>query len=90
MVRCLFLLLPLALLSCGGYRPPTLGACGEGVPLDDEPCADGSFVATDRCFPSLPAACECLTCPKNRCNASDSDPADVSCGTEQPPDDLDE
>jgi hypothetical protein len=86
MVPRLFLLLSLVVLSCGGYRPPPLGACSEGVPLDDEPCAAGSFVATDRCFASLPAACDCLACPKSRCQASDADPAEATCGTEEPPD----
>jgi len=75
-------------MGCGGYKPPPLGACGEGTPVDDDPCPTGSFIATDRCFPTLTAACECLSCSKKRCRADNSKPADVTCGAAEPTDDL--
>jgi len=72
----LALLLPLA---CGGYKPPTLGACGDGVPLDEEDCPPGSFIAMDRCFGSRPAACGCISCGPSRCSDDGDEPAEVSC-----------
>lgn len=79
--RLLLLPLPLCLLlpGCGGYQPPTIGACSEGKPLAEADCPDDGFEATDRCFQTLAAACECLSCPPHRCTKSDSKPAEVSC-----------
>jgi hypothetical protein len=74
-----FAYLALMLLACGGYKPPTLGACGEGVPLDEADCDAAAFVANDRCFQTEAAACDCLACPKNRCSTAESGPAQVSC-----------
>lgn len=75
------ILVVLALVvGCGGYQPPTLGACGDGTPLDDAECSADEFVAADRCFSRLEAACSCLACDKDRCVAAESGPAQVSCG----------
>jgi len=71
--------LTLIMLACGGYKPPTLGACGDGVSLDEADCDSSGFVANDRCFQMLEAACDCLACPKDRCAAAGSGPAEVSC-----------
>ena len=76
------LVLLLAVAGCGGYQPPTLGACGDGTPLDDAECSAEGFVAADRCFASLEAACECLVCDKDRCNAAETGPVQVSCGAQ--------
>lgn len=70
------LLVPLA---CGGYKPPTLGACGDGTPLDEADCPPGSFVAMDRCFGSRHAACGCISCSSSRCADDGDEPAEVSC-----------
>ncbi|MBW2456210.1 MAG: hypothetical protein JRI68_16950 [Deltaproteobacteria bacterium] len=90
MIRATWLLVALPLLSCGGYRPPTLGACGDGVPLDDDPCGPGSTMAADRCFASEQAACDCLACPKDHCVIDDSDPGEATCVTEKPDEAKDE
>jgi len=84
MNRAVWMLLALPLLSCGGYRPPTLGACGDGVPLDDADCGSGKTIAADRCFDNETAACDCLGCPKGHCVVDDSDPGEASCVTEKP------
>ncbi len=84
MKRLMWMPLALSLLSCGGYRPPTLGACGEGVSLDEEDCGIGNTVAADRCFPNEQAACDCLACPKGHCVIDDSDPGEATCVTEKP------
>ncbi|MCA9617695.1 MAG: hypothetical protein KC731_01660 [Myxococcales bacterium] len=75
----LALLVPLA---CGGYQPPTLGACGDGTPLSEADCPPDAFVAMDRCFDSRYAACGCISCSSDRCAANDSEPAEVSCALE--------
>lgn len=90
MNRLTWTLLALSLLSCGGYRPPTLGACSDGVPLDDEDCSIGNTIAADRCFPSEQAACDCLGCPKGHCVIDDSDPGEATCVTEKPEQPKDE
>lgn len=71
---------PLMLVDCGGYQPPTLGACGDGTPLDEADCPGASYVAADRCFESKIAACDCLGCPPNRCAADEGSPTSVRCG----------
>jgi hypothetical protein len=69
-------------VACGAYQPPTVGACGDGTPLDEEECATGSYVVNDRCFPTRGAACGCLGCVDHRCVADEEDPANVSCKAE--------
>ena len=76
------LLAAASLLDCGGYQPPTLGACSDGTPLDDAECPSASFVAADRCFETKLAACECLTCGGSRCLVEETSPARVRCGAE--------
>jgi hypothetical protein len=50
------------------------------VPLDEADCADGSYVAAERCFGSREAACDCLGCSGNQCNVSEDALAKVTCG----------
>jgi hypothetical protein len=71
--------LVLLLIACGGYKPPAIGACGDGTPLAEADCVPGSYIAAKRCFDSKPAACGCLGCDDLRCVSSDSDPAQVTC-----------
>jgi hypothetical protein len=71
------LLIPLA---CGGYKPPALGACGDGTPTDEEECLPDAYVAMDRCFPTRSAACGCLSCQPSNCKDDGDEPAEISCG----------
>ena len=78
--RPLFGLLLLLMFGCGGYKPVALGACGDGVPLDEEDCAGENFVAADRCFGNRESACDCMGCAGTACKISDDTPAKVTCG----------
>ena len=82
LIWCSSLLLLFVVAACGGYQPPAIGACGDGTALDEEECSPGSFIAADRCFSTRDAACGCLGCVDHRCQADDSDPAEVSCKAE--------
>jgi hypothetical protein len=68
-------------VGCGGYKPPTLGACGDGVPRDEQPCGSDGYVAADRCFKSAAAACDCLGCTADACVQLETAPVQVRCGT---------